>query len=132
MENNTSVGTVLEWILLHWETLALVLGLFVTIFKLSSKINKFTTTVNKTNETLNKEFPEMKSILESHEETLEDLEKSIGELKDHDKDERERNYLITKGVLASLRGLQEIGANGPTHEASSEIEDYLNKKAASN
>lgn len=37
--------------------------------------------------------------------------------------------LLTYGVLACLKGLQEKGCNGPVTEAVNKIENYLNKKA---
>lgn len=47
--------------------------------------------------------------------------------------EMRRNYaelqLLTYGVLACLKGLQEKGCNGPVTEAVNKIERYLNEKA---
>lgn len=37
--------------------------------------------------------------------------------------------LLTFGVLACLKGLQEQGCNGPVTEAVTKIEKYLNEKA---
>ena len=37
--------------------------------------------------------------------------------------------LLTYGVLACLKGLQEKGCNGPVTEAVNKIEKYLNQKA---
>jgi len=37
--------------------------------------------------------------------------------------------LLTYGVLACLKGLQEKGCNGPVTEAIHKIEKYLNAKA---
>lgn len=37
--------------------------------------------------------------------------------------------LLTYGVLACLKGLQERGCNGPVTEAINKIEKYLNQKA---
>ncbi len=42
------------------------------------------------------------------------------------KDEQE---ILTKGILACLKGLQERGCNGPVTSAIKEIEEHLNKKA---
>ena len=50
----------------------------------------------------------------------------------HDKDIRaieEELALLTYGQLASLKGLQEKGCNGPVTEAIEKIEKHLNKKA---
>ena len=40
--------------------------------------------------------------------------------------------LLTYGVLACLKGLQEKGCNGPVTEAVNTIEKYLNQKAHEN
>lgn len=37
--------------------------------------------------------------------------------------------LLTYGVLACLKGLRELGCNGPVTEAVNKIEKYLNQKA---
>ena len=37
--------------------------------------------------------------------------------------------LLTYGLLACLKGLQELGCNGPVTEAVNHIEKYLNQKA---
>lgn len=42
---------------------------------------------------------------------------------------QEEQSLLTYGVLACLKGLQEQGANGPVTEAIDEIEKHINKKA---
>lgn len=42
---------------------------------------------------------------------------------------REEQTLLTYGVLACLKGLQEQGCNGPVTEAIDKIEKYINKAA---
>ncbi len=45
------------------------------------------------------------------------------------RDIQEEQTLLTYGVLACLKGMAEIGADGPVTEAIDKIEKYLNKKA---
>ena len=45
------------------------------------------------------------------------------------KDIKEEQSILTKGVLACLKGLHEQGCNGPVTEAIANIEDYINKEA---
>ena len=45
---------------------------------------------------------------------------------------REEQTLLTYGILACLKGLQEQGCNGPVTEAIRKIEKYLNEKAHEN
>ena len=42
---------------------------------------------------------------------------------------KEEQCLLTFGILACLKGLQEQGCNGPVTEAVNKIEKHLNKKA---
>lgn len=42
---------------------------------------------------------------------------------------KQEQSILTKGVLACLKGLKEQGCNGPVTEAINEIENYLNKNA---
>lgn len=57
----------------------------------------------------------IKKIRETHEE---DIKKINGE-----------QCLITYGLLACLKGLNEQGCNGPVSEAINKIEKHLNKQA---
>ena len=42
---------------------------------------------------------------------------------------KEEQSLLTKGVLACLKGLKEQGCDGPVTIAIAEIEDHINKQA---
>jgi len=42
---------------------------------------------------------------------------------------KEEQSILTKGVLACLKGLKEQGCDGPVTVAISEIEDHINKQA---
>lgn len=60
-------------------------------------------------------------------------EDDVAELKHELTEEMRKNnaelQLLTYGVLACLKGLQEKGCNGPVTEAVNKIEKYLNQKA---
>lgn len=58
-----------------------------------------------------------------------DVEKLENELADEIKKQNAELQLLTYGVLACLKGLQEKGCNGPVTEAVNKIERYLNQKA---
>jgi hypothetical protein len=45
------------------------------------------------------------------------------------KEIKEEQSILTKGVLACLKGLKEQGCDGPVSEAIEDIEDHLNKQA---
>lgn len=42
---------------------------------------------------------------------------------------KQEQHLITKGTLASLKGLKEQGCNGPVTEALEELDEYILKQA---
>ena len=42
---------------------------------------------------------------------------------------KEEQTILTKGVLACLKGLKEQGCNGPVTEAIESIEEHINKQA---
>ena len=44
-------------------------------------------------------------------------------------DLKEEQCLLSYGVLACLKGLKELGCNGPVNEAINKIEKHLNQKA---
>lgn len=53
-------------------------------------------------------------------------------LEKHDaaiKENNEELALLTFGILACLKGVHELGANGPVTEAINKIEKHLNEKA---
>ena len=50
----------------------------------------------------------------------------------HEQDIRhiqEEQAILTRGVLACLKGLQEVGCDGPVEEAIQEIDNHLNEVA---
>lgn len=57
------------------------------------------------------------------------LEREMKKLRLSDQDDLEEREIIMRSLLGIIEGLQEIGANGPTKAAQSEIKEYLNRKA---
>lgn len=41
----------------------------------------------------------------------------------------EENAIMMRAMLSVLKGLQELGTNGPTKDSQKELEDWLNEKA---
>ena len=58
-----------------------------------------------------------------------DVKKLEGELAVEVRKNNAELQILTYGVLACLKGLQEKGCNGPVTEAAQKIERYLNQKA---
>ena len=58
-----------------------------------------------------------------------DVDKLESEMAAEIRKNNEELQLLTRGILACLKGLQEKGCNGPVTEMAQEIEDYLNTKA---
>lgn len=69
---------------------------------------------------------ELQALRAKHDSDVEALKRELA-------DEMHRNnselQLLTYGVLACLKGLQEKGCNGPVTDAVNKIEKYLNEKA---
>jgi wobble nucleotide-excising tRNase len=58
-----------------------------------------------------------------------DVEKLENELAEEIRRNNAELQILTRGILACLKGLQEKGCNGPVTETAREIEEYLNTKA---
>jgi branched-subunit amino acid aminotransferase/4-amino-4-deoxychorismate lyase len=58
-----------------------------------------------------------------------DVEKLESELATEIRKNNVELQVLTRGILACLKGLQEKGCNGPVTEAAEELETYLNEKA---
>ena len=76
-----------------------------------------------------KQSADIEKLKQQHEHDVEKLENELAE-------EVRKNsvelQVLTRGILACLKGLQEKGCNGPVTEAVKDIEDYLNAKAHEN
>lgn len=55
----------------------------------------------------------------------EDIKKEIAAIKAELASQKTEQRILTNGILACLKGLQEQGANGPVTAAVKEIEQYL-------
>ena len=69
---------------------------------------------------------DIEALKSQHEADVEKLENELAE------EIRKNNVelqILTRGILACLKGLQEKGCNGPVTETANEIERYLNQKA---
>ena len=80
---------------------------------------------------------EIANLKAQHAQDIADIKiqhaKDVTEIKNmHHKDTegiQEEQTLVVYGLLACLKGLAELGCDGPVSEASSKIEKYINKKA---
>lgn len=66
------------------------------------------------------------SLKQQHESDVKKLESELAEEIRRNNTELE---VLTRGILACLKGLQEKGCNGPVTKAAEELETYLNEKA---
>lgn len=58
-----------------------------------------------------------------------DVKKLESEMAEEIRKNNEELQILTRGILACLKGLQEKGCNGPVTDTAREIEEYLNTKA---
>lgn len=76
-----------------------------------------------------KEITEINDKLGRDYEALNRIEKTMRAQKKSMEESLEEREILMKGLLACLKGLQELGTNGVTKEAQGEIEAYINKQA---
>ena len=62
-------------------------------------------------------------------ERLNDIDKILKRHADEARESLEERQIIMESLLGILKGLQEIGANGPTKIAQAKIEDYMIEKS---
>lgn len=65
-------------------------------------------------------------------ERINQIEREVSRQRDTQASTSEELEIIMEALMGALGGLQELGANGPTREAKTKIQDYLNKKAHRN
>lgn len=58
-----------------------------------------------------------------------DIEDIRQQMVQHNRETKEEQTLLTYGILACLKGLQQQDCNGPVTEAINRIEKHLNQKA---
>lgn len=75
-----------------------------------------------------KQDTDIQKVREQH---IRDVEEIKAEMARNMAGINEEQTVLTYGVLACLKGLQEKGCNGPVTEAIATIEKHLNKKAHS-
>lgn len=69
---------------------------------------------------------DIETLKSQHESDVKKLEREMSE---QIRKNNEELQILTRGILACLKGLQEKGCNGPVTETAKEIEEYLNVKA---
>lgn len=85
---------------------------------LSTSVKRHDEEIEKINEKLDRDYV-----------AINEMRKSLNLQKKVTEESLEEREIIMKSLLGVLKGLQEIGANGPTKEAQAEIEAYINKQA---
>lgn len=115
--------------------LAVVVGLVIFIPKIWRGFNKMRGYVNDLEAILesakknSKDIDNLSRKIEQDYKRLNYLEEATRDQQDYIDDSLHERELILKSLLGVIRGLQEIGANGPTKKAEQEIEEYLIEKA---
>lgn len=85
---------------------------------LSTSIKRHDEEIEKINEKLDRDYI-----------AINEMRKTLALQKRVTEESLEEREIIMRSLLGVLKGLQEIGANGPTKEAQAEIEAYINKQA---
>lgn len=129
--NPITVGSIFDWIASNWSAVLIVSTTIGFVVKVTRKMDKFAATLKEVQTTVTKELPEVRKKQDQVGEHLRSIDKDLKKTTEHIEDSKTRSLILCKGVAASLKGLQEVGANGPTHEALTELEDYMLKRSVS-
>ena len=126
---------------LQWLLIALLFGYF--LFKewpditgrIRGKVKK-DLQAEETDRTLEQRLDGIEADVKSIKEKLDRdyqrinrIEIDVKQYKANQESTSEELELIMEALMGALGGLQELGANGPTKEAKTKIQDYLNSKA---
>ncbi len=76
-----------------------------------------------------KQSTDIEELKHQHDADVEKLENAMAE---EIRKNNQELQILTRGILACLKGLQEKGCNGPVTDTAQEIEEYLNAKAHKN
>lgn len=85
---------------------------------MAEKLENIESQVKRLNEKTNNDFYRLENL----ESNMSDIKVSVG----HSLEERE---LIMNALIGVLRGLQELGSNGPTKQSEHELMEFLNNRA---
>lgn len=85
---------------------------------ISTSIKRHEEEIEKINEKLERDYV-----------AINEMRKTLNVQRKVTEESLEEREIIMRSLLGVLKGLQEIGANGPTKEAQAEIEAYINKQA---
>ena len=89
-----------------------------TLEEHTSDINNINEQIKEINEKMNRDYTRINQLHKMTEKQQEYIDDSM--------EERE---LIVRSLLGIIQGLQELGANGPTKAAESDIKEYMVKKS---
>ena len=98
-------------ITITWQGFALAGGVIAAATAIVTLIFKFVRWVDRQK----KQDTDLQELREHHDEDINAIQDEL--------------TMLTYGVLACLKGLQEQGCNGPVTEAINKIEKYINRKA---
>ena len=83
-------------------------------------------TIDQRLDKIEKDIGDVKAKLERDYDRINTLELEQRRSKGMLSDQRKESEIMMRAMLGVLKGLQELGTNGPTHDSQIEIEDWLN------
>lgn len=114
--------------IIAWALSKIIPKAWIAFNTARNKVNYGEDLVNKTNQNKS-DIEHIYDILAKDYRSLNEI-KSIQEKQNRvERESLEEREIIMRSLLAVLKGLQELGTNGPTKDAQSEIELYINKQA---
>lgn len=124
-----SIGDILDWVVCNWQSLIVVVALLTGIIKITRKVDKIRLSVEASDKSITERLPKIEETLSEHSIRFDEMASHLESLKEDRSEEKKRSSLIIEGVKASLEGLREVGANGPTGEALRKLDVYMIEKS---
>lgn len=122
-----------------WSWLAVFAVVIILLVKFGPKVWKWLKVIHeemKKKETIDEKIKKHESEIQNINKKLDRDYQTLNEMKRLNKeqakridDSMEEREIIMKSLLGIIKGLQELGTNGPTKEAQHEIENYMLKKS---
>lgn len=129
---NASPSDLLVWLICAWIVVQAAAKYYPVVrgwFKKDFQAETAAQTVGQRLASLEKDMKEVKTKLNRDFDRMNEITERLEESTQDIKDSKEERQLMLSGLLAALKGLQELGTNGPTKSAQSDIEQYLNRQA---
>lgn len=128
-----TVGEMLDWVLKNWGYLAIIGAMLAAIVKFMRAVDKLTRTVEDTKKTvteLDKKYDSLSKKFDAQSKTIEEMKSRLDAIDTYHCENAERTRILISSTEACLRGMVEIGLNGPVKKGLEDLVTYKTQKAS--